>query len=209
MQQDAVAGALLGLCRWRCPLDCLTRHCPGNEECGFWGEPNRPSIRVWSWHGVGMTLKHTCMVAQSLCRYPNDTAGFFQAIFARRLRWWLLGVPAGIGSATFAIHPESSGLVSSPSRSGVFSAGKRTRRCEAPCWVPRSTILDQLRSFIRASTLITHTDPKALRGAWVIALAAWWRETGLLTRSKSILPLFAPVPAVENEEEVCHASDSN
>jgi ADP-ribosylglycohydrolase len=32
--------------------------------------------------------------------------------------------------------------------------------------------VDQLRRFVRASTRLTHTDPKAERGAMLIALAA-------------------------------------
>ena len=39
------------------------------------------------------------MAAQALCEHPDDPQRFARAL-CRRLRWWLLGLPAGIGSAT-------------------------------------------------------------------------------------------------------------
>src|SRR5262245_19353151 len=46
--------------------------------------------------------EHTCMVAQSLIetahfRDPDGMGRRFALNFARRLRFWLLGLPAGIG----------------------------------------------------------------------------------------------------------------
>jgi ADP-ribosylglycohydrolase len=86
------------------------------------------------------------------------------------LRWWLLGCPAGIGFATLrAILKLWFGWP--PARSGVFSAGN------GPAM--RSAILgaavadrERLRALVRASTRITHTDPKAEYGALAVALAA-------------------------------------
>src|SRR5436190_5264703 len=52
--------------------------------------------------GRGLTsddTEHACLVAQSLLEHPADPAAFRQAL-ARRLRWWLAGIPAGVGLAT-------------------------------------------------------------------------------------------------------------
>ena len=43
--------------------------------------------------------EHTCMVAQSLIVSAGNTSIFTKQL-AFRLRWWLLGLPAGIGYAT-------------------------------------------------------------------------------------------------------------
>src|SRR5882672_9925214 len=43
--------------------------------------------------------EHTLFVAQSLLTHPDDVVAF-QRCLAWKLRWWLLGLPAGIGLAT-------------------------------------------------------------------------------------------------------------
>ena len=43
--------------------------------------------------------EHTCMVAQSLIDAGGDVPNFTRS-FARRLRWWILALPAGVGKAT-------------------------------------------------------------------------------------------------------------
>lgn len=112
--------------------------------------------------------EQTCMVAQSLIVAAGDVEVFRRAL-AWRLRWWWLGLPAGIGKATL-IAIARLWLGVAPTRSGVFSAGNGAAM--------RSAILglccesDRLREFVRASTRITHTDPKAEWGALAVALAA-------------------------------------
>jgi ADP-ribosylglycohydrolase len=44
--------------------------------------------------------EHTCLVAQSLIACSHEPT-LFSKQFAWRLRWWLRGVPAGLGMATF------------------------------------------------------------------------------------------------------------
>jgi ADP-ribosylglycohydrolase len=132
------------------------------------GPPNRHRFLL----GRGMMSddgEHTCMIAQALCVAGGDVERFRRA-FAQRLRWWLLGIPAGTGSATLrATLKLWMGI--SPARSGVFSAGN------GPAM--RSAVLgaaiddaEQLARFVAASTLVTHTDPKALYGAMAVAVAA-------------------------------------
>src|SRR5579863_7691961 len=52
--------------------------------------------------GRGMTsddTEHACLVGQALLCAPDDPERFARSL-AWRLRFWLLGLPAGIGSAT-------------------------------------------------------------------------------------------------------------
>ena len=54
--------------------------------------------------GRGMVsddTEHTCMVAQSLIESGDDVDEFIRRV-ARRLRWWMLALPAGAGKATAA-----------------------------------------------------------------------------------------------------------
>jgi ADP-ribosylglycohydrolase len=121
---------------------------------------------------VSDDTEHTLFVAQSLLKHPSDAAAF-QRTLAWHLRWWFLGVPAGVGLATARACAKLC-LGFPPTGSGVFSAGN------GPAM--RSAILggyfhdnpNAVETFVRAATEITHTDPKALIGAWAIArLAAW------------------------------------
>ena len=52
--------------------------------------------------GRGMVsddTEHTVMVAQALIAAPRDATAF-QRELARRLRWWFVRLPAGVGLAT-------------------------------------------------------------------------------------------------------------
>jgi len=134
--------------------------------------------------GRGMTsddTEHAFFVAQSLLKHPAD-ASAFQRSLAWHLRWWFLGLPAGVGLATArACIKLCVGFP--PTRSGVFSAGN------GPAM--RSAVLGgyfhddpaSIESFVRASTRITHTDPKAMIGALAVArLAAWAVEHDAIRR---------------------------
>jgi ADP-ribosylglycohydrolase len=114
--------------------------------------------------------EHTCMVGQALLAAPADDAAFARAL-GWRLRWWLLGLPAGIGRATLrAILKLWFGF--SPQRSGVFSAGNGPAMRAALLGVCLGQNRERLLDYVRASTRLTHTDPRAERGALLIALAA-------------------------------------
>src|SRR5690242_20679952 len=64
--------------------------------------------------------EHSLFVAQALLSHPNDPAAF-QRCLAWKLRFWLFGVPAGIGLATLRALLKL-WLGFPPTRSGVFSA---------------------------------------------------------------------------------------
>lgn len=132
-----------------------------------------PADRHRFFFGRGMVsddTQHSCMVAQALLAAGADPVSFSRA-FAWRLRLWLLGVPAGAGFATLrAILKLWLGF--SPEKSGVFSAGNGPAM-RAAIFGAAFDDLESIRSFVTASTVITHTDPKALHGALAIALAAF------------------------------------
>lgn len=122
--------------------------------------------------GRGMVsddTEHTCLVAQSLIAAGDNVDGFSIQL-ARRLRWWLLRIPAGIGLATLRATIKL-WLGSRPCTSGVFSAGNGPAM-RASIFGAAFTDVDEMLPFVRASSRITHTDPKAEFGAIAIALAA-------------------------------------
>ena len=132
-----------------------------------------PPLRHRFIFGRGMVsddTEHACMAAQALLCHPNDADAFARSL-AWRLRFWLLGLPAGIGSATLR------GILKlwigfPPSRSGVWSAGNGPAMRSALLGVCLGDDLDRLRAYVRAGTRLTHSDPRAERGALLVALAA-------------------------------------
>jgi len=167
MNRDAIVGCILGTAAGDAiglPYEGLSRR----RGARLFGQPDRHRLLL----GRGMVsddTEHTCLVAQSLIAAADDVDAFARGL-ARRLRLWLLGVPAGVGWATLRATLRLCVGVP-PDRSGVFSAGN------GPAM--RSAVIgaaiddrDRLRRFVRASTRITHTDPKAEYGALAVALAA-------------------------------------
>lgn len=114
---------------------------------------------------------HAIMTAQALVASGGAPEKFAQAL-ASRLRWWFLSLPPGVGMATArACLKLLIGI--SPDRSGVFSAGNGPAM-RAPIiglFCAHDQTDARLHALIRASTRITHTDPKAEEGALAIAKA--------------------------------------
>ena len=125
--------------------------------------------------------EHTCMLAQSLIetahfRDPDGMGRRFASNFAWRLRFWLLGLPAGIGLATLrAIIKLWLGF--SPRSSGIYSAGNAPAMRIALVGVCYGDDLPRMRALVDAATRITHTDQKAHYGALAVALAAHFAVT--------------------------------
>jgi ADP-ribosyl-[dinitrogen reductase] hydrolase len=135
--------------------------------------------------GKGMCsddTEHTCMLAQSLIatagsRSADDMQRRFSSNFAWRLRFWVLGMPAGIGFATLrAIFKLWIGFP--PRYSGVYSAGNGPAMRVAPIGVCYGDDPALMRALVRTATRITHTDPKAEHGALAVALAAHLSASG-------------------------------
>jgi len=117
--ESAIHGTILGTVfgdAMGLPYEALSR-CRAQR---LWGEPDRHHFIF----GRGMMSddgEHTCLVASALCCSGADVE-IFRRCLAWQFRWWLLGFPAGIGSATLRSLLKL-WLGFSPTRSGVFSAG--------------------------------------------------------------------------------------
>jgi len=172
-QEHAITGCLLGTAAG----DALGLACEGLSR-----RRQRRMFPVLTGYkfllGRGMAsddTEHTCMLAQSLIAarpgHPDTFVHRFGSNFAWRLRFWLLGLPAGIGLATLrSILKLWMGF---PARkSGVFSAGNGPAMRCALLGIVFDGDPVLLRTMVRAATRITHTDPKAEYGAFAVALAA-------------------------------------
>jgi ADP-ribosyl-[dinitrogen reductase] hydrolase len=138
--------------------------------------------------GKGMVsddTEHTCLLAQSLIASLGDVE-IFKKSFAWKLRFWLLGLPAGVGFATLrAILKLWLGF--SPEKSGVFSAGNGPTMRSAIIGVCYGHDVENLYQLVKAATQITHTDPKAEFGALAVALAAYLSSLNKLVSPQEYL----------------------
>jgi ADP-ribosylglycohydrolase len=168
-RSDVIAGAILGTAvgdALGLPREGLS---PRRARALFGGLPLHHRFLL----GHGMTsddTEHTCLLAQALVRQPDDPDRFARAL-GWGLRGWLLGLPAGIGKATLKACVKL-WLGFPPSRSGVWSAGNGPAMRSALLGVCLGDDPARLRAFVRASTRLTHTDPRAEYGALLVALAA-------------------------------------
>lgn len=171
---DRFAGALIGAAvgdALGLPREGLSRR---RAQRMFGAPPLRHRFVL----GRGMIsddTEHAFMTAQALLASGGCTDAFARSL-AWRLRGWLLGVPAGVGLGTLrAIVKLWLGF--GPASSGVFSAGNGPAM-RAPIlgvWAAaRELPLNLLGDLVRASTRITHSDPRAEEGALVVALATSW-----------------------------------
>jgi len=154
------------------------------DALGLPAEGLRPERRRRWWPGAwrhrfffgrGMIsddTEHSLLVAQALLARPDDPRAF-QRRLARSLRWWLAAAPAGVGLAT-ARACLKLWLGFPPSKSGVYSAGNGPAMRVAILGGYFGDDLPTLEAFVRASTELTHRDPKALTGALAVARAAAW-----------------------------------
>ena len=98
--------------------------------------------------------EHTLMVVQALLAQPEDPVAF-QRELGRKLRWWLAGLPGGVGLAT-----AKAGLklwVGFPaSKSAVSSAGSGPAMRSAIIGVFFAREPDKRRAFTIASAQLTH-----------------------------------------------------
>lgn len=141
----------------------------------MFGGPPLEQAFFFGFGAVSDDTEHACMTAQALIASAGESELFAKEL-ARRLRWWLLTMPAGIGLATLrAILKLWIGF--SPERSGVRSAGNGPAMRAAILGVFAANDLQKLAELVRISTRITHTDPRAEQGAMVVALAAAYSLT--------------------------------
>lgn len=112
-------------------------------------------------------IDHTIFIAQSLPASQND-GNTFARIFSSKLKTWLFSFPAGIGLATLK------GIIRlwlgfTPQQSGVYSAGNAPAMRSAIIGVYYAEDQTRRNEFVKISTRITHTDPKAEYAARAVA----------------------------------------
>lgn len=148
--------------------------------------------------GRGMVsddTEHAVMTLLSLQECDGDIDRFAKCL-ARRLRWWLASVPAGIGLATarsiiklwFGIRPQFSGVVSAGN-------GPLMRAPIIGLWF--ASDMEKCEAFVRASTAITHRDPRAMEAALMIAEAAAITGKETLTSEEILIRLERHVESNE------------
>jgi ADP-ribosylglycohydrolase len=169
-RRDAIAGAVLGTAvgdALGLPREGLSRR----RAARWYGdEPLRHRL-VFGRGLISDDTEHTCMVAQALLASGGEEQAFARSL-AWRLRGWLLGLPAGVGFGTLrAVLKLWLGFP--PSKSGVFTAGNGPAM-RAPVLGACLGDTPAVRALVRASTRLTHTDPKAEEGALLVALATAW-----------------------------------
>lgn len=138
--------------------------------------------------------EHSCMVAQALLAAraaesePSSFVAKFRRSLAWRLRFWLLGLPAGIGLATLRsliklwFDPLTRG-------EGVNSAGNGPAMRSAIIGVCLAHDPEAMKLAVRASTRLTHTDPRAEQGALAMALAASFAARRTVAPARESFPL--------------------
>lgn len=135
------------------------------------------------------------MVGRTIVLACGD-ADEFERQLASHLKCWLLTCPAGVGLATLRACLKLL-LGCGACRSGVYSAGNGPAMRSAILGVMASSE-EECCELVRRSTRITHTDPKAEEGAWVVAQAA--RLARDTSRVEPVVFLQKMCDAIEGEE---------
>ncbi|MBU1109256.1 MAG: ADP-ribosylglycohydrolase family protein [Candidatus Riflebacteria bacterium] len=167
MKQKHVTGCILGTAvgdALGLPYEGLS----ADRGARMLGSPDRYRF-IFGRGMVSDDTEHTCMVAQAIIDSEGDVKRFTMSL-ARRFRFWLLFVPVGTGFATLrSVFKLWLGF--NPDQSGVFSAGNGPAM-RAALFGAFFSDHETIKAYIKASTLITHTDPKAEYGSLAVALAA-------------------------------------
>lgn len=120
--------------------------------------------------------EHSIFVAQALLLCGGDPK-IFQKRLAGKLRWWFAALPAGVGLAT-ARSIIKLWIGFPPGRNGVFSAGNGPVMRAPILGVYFADDSERRSEFVAASTVLTHTDPKALEAAMMAADCAAFAVKG-------------------------------
>jgi ADP-ribosyl-[dinitrogen reductase] hydrolase len=113
--------------------------------------------------------EHACLVLEAIARakgVPEQT----QRRFAQMLRFWLLGIPAGIGYSTLkAILRLWIGIKPPKSASRSASNGAAMRAAVIGALFDD---LEEAKRMVDAVSRVTHAHPLAVQGAQIVAYAA-------------------------------------
>lgn len=132
------------------------------------GPPTRH--RFW-WRGgmVSDDTEHAVITAQAWLNQRGEPDALAVEL-ARRMRWWLVRLPAGAGKATIMACLRL-WLGVDPARSGLRSAGNGAAM-RAPILGVLAKDEAELVALVKASSRITHRHRLAEQGAIILALAA-------------------------------------
>ena len=157
--------------------------------------------------GGGMVsddTEHAVLAAQALIREPRR-AGAFAARLSRGIRWWLASVPPGVGGATLRSGLRM-WLGHGPGHSGVASAGNGPSM-RAPVIGGFMCMAPSLRvAYVRASTRMTHTDPRAEIAAQAISRVAAAIVSGRFRDQPTWPDVAAELEAAAGDVEFCPAA---
>lgn len=157
--------------------------------------PGKLKHRLVFGHGMmSDDTEHAAMTAQALIVSAGDVEKFRHSL-AWKLRWWFLGLPAGVGLAT-ARACVRLWLGISPERSGVHSAGNGSAMRSAVIGAAFADDEARRGEFVAASTRLTHTDPRAETAALAVAEAAAW-----IVRGDSHKQFQVRLPALSEDGE--------
>ena len=203
IKESALVGTLLGTAVGDAiglPYEGLSA-CRGRR---IFGEPGR--CRFLPSRGmVSDDTEHACITTQALIASGDDVDAFAKHL-AWGLRIWLLGIPGGIGLATLKATLKL-WLGVPPCRSGVWSAGNGPAMRSAILGASIND-LSLLRRFVQVSTRITHTDPKAERGAQAVAFAARLASSGSSIEPRQFADSLLNYLADSCEEEAMRLVDA-
>lgn len=127
----------------------------------IWGDLEQRELRMCLLPGhrgmISDDTEHALFTARALLNAQGDLKKFRQ-LLRSELRAWLLSLPPGIGFAT--LRSGLKALLFLP-QTGVFSAGNGPAMRAPILGTFYAASPERLREFCRASTRLTHTDPKA------------------------------------------------
>lgn len=113
---------------------------------------------------------HSCLAALAVLRSGGDPAVFARA-WARSLAFWLWSAPYGVGFATLRAGAKISVGVG-PERSGVHSAGNGPAMRAPILGVVLASDPPRREEFVAVCSRASHTDPRAIDGAQLVAAGA-------------------------------------
>ncbi len=186
MKTESVVGCILGTAvgdALGLPYEALS----ARRGRKLFGSPERHHL-VFGHGMISDDTEHTCLVARALLASGGDPVRFEKHL-AGSLRYWLLGLPAGVGYATLrAILKLWVGFP--PEKSGVFSAGNGPSMRSALLGLLYGDRPEMMKEFVRRSSRLTHSDPKAYFGALAVACATHLSASRDVVRSDYFLQML-------------------
>lgn len=150
--------------------------------------------------GRGMVsddTEHTLMVAQALLANANDAKAFQRAL-AWKFRWWLIGLPGGIGLAT-AKACLKLWVGFPPGKNAVRSGGSGPAMRSAILGAYFANDPERRREFVLASSRLTHRGWQAETAALAVAEAAAFAAANRGARDSSQVVLMLRPLSAETE----------